>query len=89
MAIQKTNMQMLKELLEVYKPKEPCFVNGDEARVIREKLELDERDVISLRNMRDTVVLALGIKATPEDTDRMSAITYIIDDAILNKGGEV
>ena len=89
MKVKKTNLQMLQELLEVYHPKEPWFVNGEEARVIREKLELDERDVAGLRNARNDVITFFSDEARRGDWDRMSAITYIIDSVIVDKGGEV
>jgi hypothetical protein len=82
---------MLKELEGKYHPKKRGFVNVEENNLIKETLCLAEMDVLALRNLRDFTVAFLCNTEdnTREDWDRMSAITYIIDTVISQKGGEV
>ena len=84
--ITKTNFQMLKELQKDFRPKEKGFLSEKEVSVIKETLCLEERDVLSLRNLRDFTVLLLSNKGA---LDMMSGITHVIDLEIFNKGGEV
>lgn len=84
-----TNYQMLKELLAKYYPQQRGFVSAEENKLIRETLHLAEMDILALRNIRDFAVLFLSKFDTMEHWDRMSAITYIIDNEIFNKGGEI
>jgi hypothetical protein len=84
-----TNFQMLRELLTKYHPKERGIVSAEEAKLIKETLHIAEMNVLALRNLRDFTVLFLGESEKMEDWDRMSAITYIIDSEIIQKGGEV
>ena len=92
-----TNFQMLRELLEVYHPQKRGIVLPEEFRTIRKTLCLKEMDILALRNLRDMTVMFLSREAKENKTtenimknwDRMSAITYVIDTEIINKGGEV
>lgn len=86
-----TNFQMLKELDGKYHPQERGFVNAEESKLITETLCLAEMDILALRNLRDFTVAFFGNKQndTVEDWDKMSAIVYVIDLEIHNKGGEV
>ena len=84
-----TNLQMLKELLNIYHPRETGVVWSDECWVIVDTLHLAEMDVLQLRNMRDLVVIFLGQKQDIESWDKMRAITEVIDSIIFNLGGEV
>ena len=101
---QKTNFQMLKELKKTYceMQHEPGLLSGEEAKLIRETLDVEHRDVLSLRNLRDFTVLlfrewrenADKVHGVHSDEsmklwDEMSAVTYIIDNAIWKQGGEV
>ena len=93
-----TNTQMMEKLKDWY-PKTIGIANIKEIYHINEVLELDGRDITSLRNLRDTVVMMWMIDDAymPIDdanlrmkkNDRMSAITGIIDTKIFNLGGEV
>ena len=87
----KTNFQMLKELLQTYKPKQKGFINNDEANLVIETLHLKEMDILALRNLRDFTVAFFSNqeKDTMENWDKMSAITYVIDSHIVELGGEV
>ena len=85
----KTNFQMLKELLEKYHPAQRGIMNYDEKLLIQEMLHIGEMDVLQLRNLRDFTVLYLGKSEKMKDWDIMSAITYCIDTAIIELGGEV
>ena len=85
----KTNFQMLRELLKVYKPEQRGFVNIHESELIRKTLCVEEMDVLQLRNLRDFTVAHLGRSEKIEDWDRMSAIATVIDMKIIDLGGEV
>ena len=88
-----TNFQMLRELLEQYHPQERGFILDDEMELIENILHLKEMDILALRNLRDFTVLFLSREAkeneTIENLDKMSAITFVIDMKITQKGGEV
>ena len=92
-----TNFQMLRELLGKYYPQERGFVSAEETKLIKEILHIAEMDILALRNLRDFTVMFLTQEAKENETtenimrnwDRMSAITYVIDTEILEKGGEV
>ena len=92
-----TNFQMLRELLEQYHPQERGFILDDEMELIENILHLKEMNVLALRNLRDFMVLFLSREAKENETaeniienwDKMSAITYVIDMEIIQKGGEV
>ena len=83
-----TNFQMLRDLLEVYKPEQRGFLNKYEVELITQTLRLHEMDILQLRNLRDFTVLHLGRSEKMEDWDRMSAITHCIDTRIFELGGE-
>lgn len=92
-----TNFQMLRELLEQYHPQERGFILDDEMELIENILHLKEMNILALRNLRDFTVLFLSREAKENETteniienlDKMSAITYVIDMKITQKGGEV
>ena len=84
-----TNFHMLRDLLEKYHPEQRGIMNYDEKLIIQEVLHIGEMDILQLINLRDFVVLYLDRDADREDWDRMSAITYCIDTAIIELGGEV
>ena len=85
----KTNFQMLMELLEKYHPERRGMISGDEYKFIVDMLHLSEMEVLQLRNLRDFTVAHMSMSEDMEDWDRMSAITYCIDSAIVSLGGEV
>ena len=87
--LNKTNYQMLNNLLAMYDPKERGILSDDEHQLIQEMLELTDRTVIELRNLRDFVVSHMGRSNDLIDWDRMSAITYCIDTELFQKGAEV
>lgn len=92
-----TNFQMLRELLEQYHPQERGFILDDEMELIENILHLKEMNILALRNLRDFTVLFLSRETKEneiteniiENLDKMSAITYVIDMKITQKGGEV
>lgn len=84
-----TNFTMIRKLLEVYEPKERGFVAEDEMQLINETLQLKDRTIIDLRNLRDFVVAHMSRSEKLEDWDKMSAITYCIDHQLVMKGAEV
>ena len=92
-----TNFQMLRELLEQYHPQERGFILDDEMELIENILHLKEMDILALRNLRDFTVLFLNREAKEneiteniiENLDKMSAIAFVIDMKITQKGREV
>ena len=84
-----TNFQMLRELLEKYNPEQRGIMNYEEKLLIQDTLHIGEMDVLQLRNLRDFAVLYLGKSDKTKEWDIMSAITYCIDCAIIELGGEV
>ena len=87
----KTNFQMIRELNKIYNPKEKGIVLNEEIILIKKTLHLEEMDILQLRNLRDFVVLYLSNFENDRTslTDKISAITAVIDNEIFNKGGEV
>ena len=91
-----TNFQMLRELLEQYHPQKRGFILDDAIELIENILHLKEMNILALRNLRDFTVLFLSREAKEneiteniiENLDKMSAITYVIDMEIIQKGGE-
>lgn len=88
-----TNFQNLRELLKSYTPKTFGVATVEECNLIRGSLQLEEMEIIDLRNLRDFAVLFFSRKNEEKpdrvDMDRMSAITAVIDKEIIKKGGEV
>jgi hypothetical protein len=84
-----TNFTMLRKLLEVYQPKERGITTAEEVQLINETLQLKDRTIIDLRNLRDFVVAHMGRSEDLGDWDKMSAITYCIDHQLVMKGAEV
>lgn len=85
-----TNFQNLRNLLKDYAPETFGIVTNEECRLISNSLELEEMRIVDLRNLRDFVVLFFSRKNDDKaDTDRMSAITAVIDMEIIKQGGEV
>ena len=84
-----TNFQMLRELLEKYHPVDRGMINSEEFALVMTTLHIPEMDILQLRNLRDFTVAHMGRSEDMEDWDRMSAITYCIDCAISELGGEV
>ena len=88
----KTNHLMLSELLKTYHPEERGIISKSEMDLIIDILCLDKMDILQLRNLRDFTVLFLTKKGTDtswEDWDKMSAIVCVIDNYIIDLGGEV
>ena len=84
-----TNHIMLKELLKKYHPNTAGILSLEEHNLIQDTLELEEMDILALRNLRDYTVASMSHSDKPEDWDRMSAIVCVIDEHILRLGGEV
>lgn len=89
-----TNHQMMQNLLAVYEPKEWGVASPDEVELIKRELHLEEMNIIELRNMRDYTVMEWAIQSQCNvhgkmTQDKMSAITFVIDTVIWDKGGEV
>lgn len=87
--LEKTDHMMLRELLDGYHPETRGILSEIEFKTITETLKLKERTVISLRNLRDFVVLYMRGADDLEDWDRMSAITHCIDMKLFDMGADV
>ena len=99
----KTNYEMIYELNESFTPEQRHITTIKEINYINKTLELDDRDILDLRNLRDMVVMFLDNEymrkfiSAESGTDvsiinimdKMSAITNVIDLKISNLGGEV
>lgn len=85
----KTNFHMIKELLEIYDPEQKGILSYEEKLLVQDTLHIGKMDVLQLRNLRDFVVLYLGKSEKMKDWDIMSAVTYCIDCAIIELGGEI
>ena len=91
--ITKTNFQMTRELKDWY-PKRFGVIGNEEAKKIADTFQIDERDEINLRNLRDFCVMFYSRekedeKQTLKDMDKMSAIVCVIDHRLFNIGAEV
>lgn len=91
----KSNYQMLVEIKD-WKPQEHMIISEDKANFIISHFKIKERSDIELQNLRDFVVLYYSTQVKKTDSivymdemDKMSAITYIIDDEKYHRGMEV
>ena len=94
--MEKTNYQLISELDKVFTPQNFGVITNAEIQLVRSALQLDARDGLNLCNLRDMVVMYYHIKALESDTgrmalvesDKLSAITYVIDEAKVDRGLE-
>lgn len=91
----KSNYQMLLEIKH-WKPQQHMLITEDEANFIVSHFRIKDRSDIELQNLRDFVVLYYGTQVEKIDSavrmdemDKMSAITYMIDEEKYNRGMEV
>ncbi len=88
-----TNFQNLRGLLKRYMPKTFGIASVKECDLIKNSLQLQEMDIIDLRNLRDFVVLFFAKenedKQKRMNMDRMSAITAVIDKEIIEYSRKV
>lgn len=92
--ITKTNYQLYKELIRYdFYPKRFGVIDEREVKTITTFLQIDERDELSLRNLRDFVVAITDNDHTNKnlikDLDRMSAICGVIDNRLYSLGCEI
>ena len=87
-----TDYQMI-ERLKSFKVKNVHSLDIEEMNEIHKKLQLQERDVLSLRNLRNFVCVYFDLqKETHKENDRfeyidkMMAITGCIDDRLFDLG---
>ena len=96
---EETNFILLLRLLEAFTPVCHGILSNDEIQMIQKYLCIQNRSVISLRNLRDFVVLFLADKADIERRngnneeffrlmDIQSGIVSVIDQQIWNLSGE-
>lgn len=89
----RTDFEMIRDLEKRFTPKNRGFISEKEVILIKETLEIENRDELSLRNLRNFTVLYMGKEDGDEDCkeamakmDKMSAITAVIDDRLWNIG---
>ena len=96
----KTDFQEIAALQASYEPKHRGVVTEDEAKKIKDILELENRSEIELHNVRDMVVMLYDQRVDSAREagdmvefdklrDAMSAIVSIIDGEMFDKGIEV
>ena len=96
----RTDFNMICELVEEYKPAQRGIVSADEQKLIREKLMLSARSDIEVQNVRDMSVMYLNIRADNAQQngdhekcmqymDMCSAIVCVIDHEKWNRGMNV
>ena len=92
----KTNMVMLEELHREFFHEKKHVVTEKDIHFIEHVLELNERTILDLRNLRDMTVMYFNMLMGPANSgntfelaERMSAIVSVIDSKIYNDGGEV
>ena len=84
-----TNFTLLRNLEKVYTPEERGYINEEEQKLVKTELQLETATILELRNMRDMVVFFYGRKDDMVSWDKMSAITYVIDCLLADRGAEV
>ena len=97
--VTKPDFIYVRNLLKEFHPQERDFINAQERSQVAKTLLLKSRDVLSLRNLRNFVVAVCtnrmeserynNVDAYLDESDRMSAVTHVIDTFILEKGGDV
>lgn len=95
--IEKTNFQMLSEIVETYSPADFLITSKEEVDMLKSHFHMDEMDVLALHNLRDFVVLyysSLLVNKELEDrrsfySSAMSSIVAVIDNVLWNRGIEV
>lgn len=93
----KTDFNALQELKYFYTPETRGIVTNSEATLIRDILELEQRNDIELQNIRDMMVMLYsqmagreadggGHKKAMQTMDAMSAICAVIDQEKFKRG---
>ncbi len=93
----KTDYTELNDLLDRFHPKRFGVLFPQEQKMVEQTLELKERTVIELHNVRDmaTMLYSIHMDAAKADmntelaislADAMSAVTGVIDGELANRG---
>lgn len=82
-----TDFVLVKKLADVFEPSTRGIITAEEKELVANTLELNCRNVRELRNLRNTFVMVADMST--KNIDYISAVTYVIDEAIINRGGEV
>ena len=93
--LDETDFQLLRDLKDFY-PQHRGILSGSETGIIRSQLRIRERDILSLRNLRNLTVMFYSREREGEShdeamrrTDKMSAICAVIDEALFSLGAEI
>lgn len=88
--IQDTDLNLVRKL-NSYEPKDDLFTSETEVKQIENTLQLRERDLLSLKNLRNCVVMNHSIRRLNNENPSMislMSITTVIDMHIIKQGGE-
>lgn len=92
----KTNLEMIRELDEVYTPERKHIVSVKEIDFISKHLCLNKMDKLQMFNLRDILVMWYSAKINNDENDyklkltlmdKMSAIVCVIDSTLYNRYG--
>lgn len=88
--ITETDFNLVRKLND-YEPESSMFTNDTEVKQIENTLQLRERDLLSLKNLRNCVVMNHSIRRLNNENPSMNSlmsITTVIDMHIIKQGGE-
>lgn len=88
---------VLQELNKKYKPARRHIISNDEKNLIRDILHIKDLSIDDLHNLRDFIVLSFDpdfgsdedIISMRDSIDKLSAITYVIDLELLDRGEQI
>ena len=83
-----TDYNLIRKLAGVYTPAARGILTDDERKLIQETLEIPVRNARDLINLRNTVVMC-GTEVFDGNFDPVSAITHVLDEALMKLGQPV
>ena len=97
--VSNTDINLVRDTFKNFEPKDLGIISNDEMKMLDIMLELDGRDVLSLRNLRNCIVMYHMIHTDPKESlspkeqiranDTLSAVVAAVDAKIIRLGGEV
>lgn len=79
---------LINRLAAVYQPSHRGIISALEIEQVKGCLEIERRTVLSLRNLRNAVVMMMN-SFGDEAMDKISGITCVIDSELLDRGEEI
>lgn len=96
--ITQTDFQLIRQL-DNYHPATEGVTSTEEVKLITDTLQLRERDILSLRNLRDMYMLHYSLRVRNMQgaerktlsvlSDAMMSVTFVIDLFLMEKGEPV